>query len=72
MTLPRKQCESDFRATLYKTLHMVGGKFRHMNFSLDVLEIWVMQLCDMAGWEMDLSGLGEFSSDSPNYTFSSF
>ncbi len=51
MTLPRKQCESDFRATLYKTLHMVGGKFRHMNFSLDVLEeIWVTQLCDMAGW----------------------
>lgn len=51
MTLPRKQCESDFRVMLYKTPHMVGGKFKHMNFSLDVLEeIWVTQLCDMAGW----------------------
>ncbi len=52
MTLTRKQCESDFRATLYKILHMVGGKFRHIIVSLDVLEeIWVTQLCDMAGWE---------------------
>lgn len=51
MTLLRKQCEIDFRATLYKTLHMVGGKFRQMNFSLDVLEeIWITQLSDMAGW----------------------